>query len=203
MGKICNKCEKLKEYKDYHKDSFRKDGYYSICKDCRKSSTKKYRENNKEIINESNKSYREYYKVYGKKNVKPKNDTSDPDLHKKYRNNYFKKKYAEDELFRFKTKIRNVIKTALNRKSYLKKNLSIEILGCSFEFFKLYLESKFESWMTWENYGLYNGDYNFGWDIDHIIPLKNGKSEEEVIKLNHFSNLIPLCSKINRELKDK
>jgi hypothetical protein len=27
------------------------------------------------------------------------------------------------------------------------------------------------------------------------------KSEEELVKLNHFSNLQPLCSKINRDIK--
>lgn len=39
--------------------------------------------------------------------------------------------------------------------------------------------------MTWENRGLYNGELNYGWDIDHIIPLSSVNSEEEIIKLNH------------------
>lgn len=83
-----------------------------------------------------------------------------------------------------------------------KKNNKTEIiLGCSFEEFKLYLESKFEDWMNWENRGLYNGEFNYGWDIDHIIPLSIAKSEEELIKLNHYTNLQPLCSKINRDIK--
>lgn len=55
--------------------------------------------------------------------------------------------------------------------------------------------------MTWENKGLYNGELNFGWDIDHIIPISSAKSEEDIIRLNHFSNLQPLCSKINRDIK--
>jgi len=75
------------------------------------------------------------------------------------------------------------------------------ILGCIFEEFKQYLESKFEPWMTWENQGLYNGKLNYGWDIDHIIPISSAKTEEDVIKLNHFTNLQPLCSKINRDIK--
>ncbi len=29
----------------------------------------------------------------------------------------------------------------------------LDKLGCSFEELKTYLESKFEDWMTWENYG--------------------------------------------------
>ena len=79
-----------------------------------------------------------------------------------------------------------------------------EIIGCSFEEFKSYLESKFEDWMNWENYGLFNGEYVFGWDIDHIIPLSSADGEEDVISLCHFTNLQPLCSRVNRyEKKDK
>lgn len=55
--------------------------------------------------------------------------------------------------------------------------------------------------MTWENKGLYNGELNHGWDIDHIIPTSSAKTEEEVVKLNHYTNLQPLCSKINRDIK--
>ena len=57
------------------------------------------------------------------------------------------------------------------------------IVGCSFEELKLYLESKFETWMNWDNYGLYNGKLNYGWDIDHIIPLCSALKEEDVILL--------------------
>ena len=73
--------------------------------------------------------------------------------------------------------------------------------NCSFEVLKLYLESKFETWMNWDNYGLYNGKLNYGWDIDHIIPLCSALKEEDVIKLNHYTNLQPLCSKVNRDIK--
>ena len=55
--------------------------------------------------------------------------------------------------------------------------------------------------MTWDNYGKYNGELNYGWDIDHKIPISSAKSEEEIILLNHYTNLQPLCSKINRHIK--
>ena len=55
--------------------------------------------------------------------------------------------------------------------------------------------------MTWENHGKYNNSEGYGWDIDHIIPISMAKTEEDVIKLNHYSNLQPLCSKINRNVK--
>ena len=35
----------------------------------------------------------------------------------------------------------------------------------------------------------------------HIIPLSSAKTEEELVKLNHYVNLQPLCSKVNRDIK--
>lgn len=55
--------------------------------------------------------------------------------------------------------------------------------------------------MNWENRGLYNGEFNHGWDIDHIIPVSSGLSEDELLKLNHYTNFQPLCSKVNRDIK--
>lgn len=41
----------------------------------------------------------------------------------------------------------------------------------------------------------------FSVNIDHIIPLSSAKTEEDIIKLSHYSNLQPLCSKVNRDIK--
>jgi hypothetical protein len=38
-------------------------------------------------------------------------------------------------------------------------------------------------------------------DIDHIIPISSVNSENDVIRLNHYTNLQPLCSKVNRDIK--
>ena len=55
--------------------------------------------------------------------------------------------------------------------------------------------------MSWENYGKYNGELNYGWDIDHIIPLSTAKTEDDIYTLSNYINLQPLCSKINRDVK--
>jgi hypothetical protein len=70
-----------------------------------------------------------------------------------------------------------------------------------YEYFIIHIERQFESWMTWDNYGKYNGEFRYGWDIDHIIPISSVKNKEEIININHYTNLQPLCSKINREIK--
>ena len=76
-----------------------------------------------------------------------------------------------------------------------------KFLNYSIDDVKRQLEKHFTDEMNWENYGIYNGELNYGWDIDHIIPLSSAKTEEDIIKLNHYTNLQPLCSKINRDIK--
>ena len=48
-----------------------------------------------------------------------------------------------------------MICNALKKKKYTKKSRTAEILGCSYEEFRLYLENKFEKWMNWSNHGKY------------------------------------------------
>jgi hypothetical protein len=185
MFKICIKCNILKEYTKFpiRKDS--KDGYRNSCKVCEYEKTKKWKEENSDIT-------KEYNKKYLLDNKEKLN---------KYKNNWFNEKMKSDSNFKLKRKIKTTIKDAFRGKPYRRNQKIIDILGCSTENFKLYLESKFEYWMSWENHGLYNGELNFGWDIDHIIPISTAKTEEDVIKLSHFSNFQPLCSKTNRDIK--
>ena len=42
-----------------------------------------------------------------------------------------------------------------------------------------------------------------GNQIDHIIPISSGKTEDEVIKLCHYSNLQPLWAEENLLKSDK
>ena len=150
-----------------------------------KKQKKEWVKNNKSKTNESVKKYRE----------------NNPDKIKEQYNKSVKKRKAVDELFRLKCGVRSSISKTLKRFNINKNDKTSDILGCSFEEFKIYLESKFEPWMNWENYGLYNGELNYGWDIDHIEPLSSAKTEESVFQLCNYTNLQPLCSKINRDIK--
>jgi hypothetical protein len=93
------------------------------------------------------------------------------------------------------------IRRSFKKKGIVKSKTICEILGCSYQDFKIYIESKFETWMNWNNYGLYNGQLNHGWDLDHIVPKSIAKTEEDILKLNHYTNFRPLCSKTNRDIK--
>jgi len=100
-----------------------------------------------------------------------------------------KEKRKHDYLFLIKEKIRKRIRKILKQKKIIKINDTKEILGCSFEFARNYLESKFKNGMTWNNHGK--------WHIDHIIPLASAKTEKEIYRLCHYTNLQPLWAKDN------
>ena len=164
-------------------------------KELEKNRVKKYRENNKEKIKESTKLYRENNKEKIK-NAMTKWRIENPD--------YIKNRKNIDSLFKLKCSIKTIIYKSLHYNNYYKKSKTNDILGCSYEEFRAYVESLWKSWMNWDNYGNpKDGIYelNKTWDIDHIIPLSSATTEEELLKLNHFSNLQPLCSYINRFIK--
>ncbi len=190
--KICCKCHIEKDKDDFDKNKAKKDGLHHACKKCRKLEREKSKVKRKE-----------YDKKYYIENLAKRKEyeTLNKDEIKKRHRDYFRKRLKEDVVFKIKNKIRVSINQALKKTNTAKRIKSVEILGCSYEEFKYYLESKFESWMTWENYGKYNGSFNFGWDMDHIIPLSSAITENDVVKLNHYTNIQPLCSKINRDIK--
>lgn len=120
---------------------------------------------------------------------------------KNKRNKQELERKQKDPLYRLKHNIRSLIYVSFISNGYKKKSKTQNLLGCSMEQFKLHLEQQFEPWMNWDNRGLYNGELNYGWDIDHIIPLASATCEEDVLHLNHYTNLQPLCSKVNRDIK--
>ncbi len=213
--KICNKCETEKELSEFYKDKTHSDGYTSSCKICKNKYHKNWVSNNVKLLNEYNKIYHTNNKTKHNKNAKIyyKNNKKEHrrlaklwyESNKKSINEYMKKYNIErrklDPLFRLISSSRTLVNVALKENGYKKLSKTETILGCSFQNFKMYLESKFQPWMNWDNYGLYNGELNYGWDIDHIIPISTAKSEDDIIKLSHYTNLQPLCSKVNRYIK--
>lgn len=184
--------EKNKERLQTYNRNRRKDWY-----DENKDSAIEYQK-------EYNKANSDKVKAYNKQWVKdnPEKVKSYTKKDKEYFRDYNKMKCATDPLFKLTKNIRALIRYSIKSKGYVKNSKTFEILGCNYEEFKTYIESKFEDWMTWDNYGVYEkGKYNVGWDIDHIIPSCSALTESDIIGLNHYTNLQPLCSKVNRDIK--
>jgi hypothetical protein len=202
---IDNNKDYFKKYAENNKESLKeyKKKYKSDNMDKHKEYQRKHRDENKENINKYHREYRaknkDKFELYYEKSKEKSGNR-----YSKKRNEYFKQysklRKKEDPLFRLSCNLRTLISNAI-RKNYTKNSKTEDILECSFKDFKLYLESKFEPWMNWSNYGIYDGLLNSGWDIDHIVPLSSAETDEEIIKLNHHTNLQPLCSKTNRDIK--
>lgn len=203
--KKCIKCEIDKEISEFTPRKNSKDGYRNECRSCKNIFNReryqvnidKERENNRKYnktdkAKESKKKWRDKNKGYGTLYYRENSEKI---------NSMVRYRHKTDIIFALSNNIRKRINLSFRCYGYTKKSKCYEIIGCSFEFLKQYLESKFETWMNWENRGKYNGEFNCGWDIDHIIPLSIAKTEDDIIRLNHYTNLQPLCSKINRDIK--
>ena len=101
-----------------------------------------------------------------------------------YNNNYKKNKMKYDPLYKLSRNISTLISNCIRKQGYRKNSKSHKILGCSFIEFKIFIESKFEINMSWDNYGK--------WHLDHIKPISMAQNETEIIELNHYSNFKPM-----------
>jgi hypothetical protein len=153
--------------------------------DNKKDFYKQQYQNNRDIFKQKSKNYRlknidritKKCRLYYQKNRKlciERNQT------------YIKNRLKVDPLYRLITKMRT--RTGLGLKGYYKCAHTEQLLGCSFEKLKIYLESKFLPGMTWQNHTIY------GWHVDHIKPLAsfNLSKPEEQYKAFNYNNLQPL-----------
>lgn len=163
-----------------------------------KEQRKKYYENNKEVLKNKAKEY--YFKNKEKRN--------------EYTRKYNNERYHNNPIFNLKQSLRNLINKSIKRKGGVKRSKTELILNCSYEEFKQHIETLWSHpnnldengnvWMTWENKGNPKDgilEPNKTWDIDHKIPVNDANSVNEVIKLNHYTNLQPMCSFHNRKIK--
>jgi hypothetical protein len=212
--KVCSKCKVEKSFDSFTKDKHRPDGFKIYCKSCIKNNYKKkdLTIEQKEQLRITNKNWRESNKEYLKIKKKEYYENNKEHCILKAKTNYLnnKEKYNETKRvyivnklknnsnFKFKSSISNLIRCSFYRAcngTYKKSNKTEEILGCSISEFSLYLQKQFKDGMSFENYGK--------WHIDHIIPLASAKNEEEIIKLNHYTNLQPLWASDNIKKSNK
>lgn len=193
--------EQGKKYREQNKEKVKKTRkeYTEKNKDNKRLYDIEYREKNKEKIKTTQKEYYLKNKDKLKNNVKEYRENNKDKIKIHQRN-----RYKNDPLFRLTNNIRSLIGQSFRLKGFSKNSKTAKILGCSFEEFKNHIESLWEPWMNWGNYGNFNGvptEPNIAWDIDHVLPSSSAHTEEELLKLNHYTNLKPLCSFTNRWVK--
>jgi hypothetical protein len=203
--KVCKKCGIEKDISEFDQKKGAKDGHTSRCKICRRNYFNEYNNTPINLIRRREKSKENYWKNHENELKKAsEKHKKNSEQEKEYRKNNRKKisqreknRYHEDVLFRIKTNMRNRLKLFLKSKNLNKKNTTLNIVGADPKTIKEYIEQKFTDGMSWENYR-----YD-GWHIDHIIPLSSAKTEEEIYKLSHYTNLQPLWAEENLKKRNK
>ena len=177
--------------------------YYKKNKESRNAYNKQYSEKNRDSIVLQRKQYREENSESRKAAMKKwylENADYAKARAKEYReanrqrmtdwsNQYRKSRMSVDPVYKAAIRIRSLINIKIYCQGYTKKSRTFEILGCTYEFFKEYIESQFTKGMSWDNHG--------EWHLDHKIPIATAATEEDVIRLNYYSNFQPLWAHEN------
>jgi hypothetical protein len=218
--KMCGKCKQEKDINCFYKHKVRS-GFSSSCKDCESLRHKEkwkasptLRKHSKELskIRRADPIKKEQDRLILKQKLIDRPELREKERrrnrkryaeNKEYRRNIkrlnarFKKNKRLNTFYKFKDNIRKLISKAIRSMGFSKKSKAFDILGCSAEEFKIYMESKFQPGMSWKN------NTRYGWHIDHIIPISSAQNEEQAIKLNHYSNLQPLWAIDNLKKSNK
>ena len=213
MVKVCTQCQLSKSLDEFPNSRAGKFGKLSKCKSCDKinqhnrylknretriKKSKEYKLKNKEHNQQVDRAryqrqrdiklkYQqqqriknpEYIKQYRIKNKKKIRKTANA-----WRNN----KKQTDLNFKLRDNLKTRIITVLNGTSKSKR--TIELLGCSIEKFRMYLEAQFwkDERIDWITYG------PKGWHLDHIRPCASFDltDPEQQKQCFHYTNLQPL-----------
>lgn len=131
-----------------------------------------------------------------------KNNDKWKEVRKEAVKKYHKQRKQSDPLFRLKGNISSLLSNTFKNTGHKKTSKTSIILGCTLDEFRQHIESQFEPWMTWDNYGCKSpSGPDTTWDLDHIIPVSSAVNEDDIKRLNHYTNFQPLCSFQNRFIK--
>lgn len=182
-----------KVYKTSEKNRATSKAWYDANPERTSAYSKKYYKANKEEINARNKVWHEANKE--KTNAR---STAWYEANKEEANAQSRDKYASDIPYKLSKLVRDACIRATGKGAG--KQEAIDLLGCTPEEYKEYLESKFQQGMTWDNHTV------DGWHIDHILPLNESGTtltEEEKLKRLHYKNTQPLWAKDNMKKGNK
>lgn len=216
MNKKCSKCNQTKSITEFNKNSRNKDGLGAWCRECGKQRSSQYYTQNKEKAKAYSRKYRKdhpeqvaevlhnYWVSHSKELaeyntqywLKTKEDTL---VSRREDRREQERHYRLNPRHRLVDNLRGRLRSALKVKSWRKNTHFSKYIGCDQLALILYLEKQFQPRMTWDNYG--KGIDK--WNIDHIIPLDSAKTEEELYKLCHYTNLQPLWQTDNIKKSNK
>ncbi len=164
--------EARKRYKEKHRDKVNE-------------AKARYRAKNGHVIREYNRKLGPKRKYYQDRFAAKKGIT-----YKEYRRLYEHRRKTNDPIYKLRHTLSVRIHAGLKSRGYKKSSKVQSILGANFNTVHTHLILS-----ALRNYGVWIEGYKY--DIDHIIPQASAKSEEELIKLSHYTNLQYLYPKDN------
>jgi hypothetical protein len=191
--KQCKKCNIEQPLTEFYNKKDNKDGKHIYCRSCLKPLSDTWYKVSKE-------SRADYYKTYRDQNKEYFNQYSNIHYHTKkelYRE-WNRTKYQTDLGFKLRHVTAARISQALKTYQTLKKDRTIEYLGCTMDEYTYYLEQMFTPDMSWDNYGEY-------WEIDHIKPIDafDLNDEDQLYEAFKYTNTQPLKKEDNREKSNR
>lgn len=216
----CKACVKVYHRLHYQKNSetIRKHtaAYYENNTEKAAAAQKRYAERNKEVIKEWRSEnykrnfeqiqvkHKEYYQN-NKAAVSERNKewrTANKDKMREWHTNWQRERRKNDITFRIRGTLHSRVVMAIKKNSK-KAALTMDLVGCTVDELRTFLEAEFEEGMSWENYG--RPKEGPGWEMDHIIPCAsfNLEDPEEQKKCFHWTNLQPLWAADNLAKSDR
>ena len=206
----CKKCflslNKKKYLESKDKIIEKSKNYYYLNKETIAEKRKEYHKNNKEkkkqYIKNNLEEIKEKRKIYRQKNIetfklkKKEYREKNKEKIREYMRGYNSNRIKTDFIYKLTTNIRSRIRQFLKQKGIKKNSKTFDLVGCSPQELKEHLEKQFISGMSWELIGKKI-------HIDHIIPLSSAKTEDEIYKLCHYTNLQPLWAEDNLKKGNK
>lgn len=148
-----------------------------------KRAASKQRAKNPEKHKLLNKQWREANKEKHRQNASDYYQRNKEHANEVKRKRRLKRRHS-DQFYAFRENIRNLVRQSFRDRDYIKSSKAQSIIGCDWEVLKNHIEAQFTCGMSWDNRGK--------WHVDHIVPLASAKTIEDVIRLNHYTNLRPL-----------
>jgi hypothetical protein len=176
--KECRICKKELNDDNFHS---REDGVKRTeCKSCAAFRCKTNYNNNKELRRTQQKQYyrKNREQLLNKKRIYKKQNK---DKINQYEKKHNKKRFKNDSLFLIRKRIGSLICMSLKEKGFKKKSKTEKLIGISLQEFFQFLGEK----------------PSLNAHLDHICPCAQAQNEEELIKLQHYTNLRWLSAEEN------
>ena len=178
--KLCTKCNQEKEYSQFSKDSQKKDGYCSHCKDCRRDYESKYNIINKDKVRTRNNSYMASHKEQKQLYDKQRREQNRNVINQKKREYY----YSTGKLVGYKWLTNNPDKRLIYAKNRSAKRKEQRVSDLSSKDLK-----------QWQDQQIKICSYcgttcNHNYQIDHIDALAVGGTHT----LDNLTIACPTCN---------